>query len=234
MGNVISTFYDAVDHGYDKYYPKNKWLQPVFVSSALMASHIGIQLVLVDAKCAVVPTNSYNFFFLFSVAGNLGINLWVSFVQGLTMMRLLPRHQFGLVQSHLFPKYFFLTTAFSFGSLATYLGVKPYGTWKGDSLVLGGLLATSFLLSALNFTCFSRNAIKYNLRMHQIEKNAGEGITTIGKLMQDSKVQNDPEYVQVKNKFYRFHGYSLSANFITVASAVAQIYLLSRKTFFSF
>jgi hypothetical protein len=133
------------------------------------------------------------------------------------MMRLLPRHQFGLVQRHLFPKYFFLTTAFSFGSLSTYLGYKPVSTWKDESLILvinfindpnfdmsyhyhylsferkkGGLMATSFLLSSFNFTCFNVNSSKYNSKMHEIEKQAGEGITTIGKLMQESKVESDP------------------------------------------
>ena len=28
--------------------------------------------------------------------------------------------------------------------------------------------------------------------MHQIEKNAGEGLTTIGKLIQNSQIENDP------------------------------------------
>jgi hypothetical protein len=28
--------------------------------------------------------------------------------------------------------------------------------------------------------------------MHQIEKSAGEGITTVGKLLQESKVEQDP------------------------------------------
>ena len=53
-------------------------------------------------------------------------------------------------------------------------------------------MATSFLLSAFNFTCFNVNSIKYNAKMHEIEKQAGEGITTIGKMMQESKVESDP------------------------------------------
>jgi len=234
MGNAITRTYDIVDYTYDKYYPKHKWLQPVYVSSALMASHVGFQMIYSSTKCAVLPSNLYNFVFLFSTGANVGIQLWVSFLNGMTMIRLLPRHQFGLVQSHLFPKYFFLTTLFSFGSLSTFLGYNPIQGWKGDTLTIGSLLLGSFLLSVVNFTCFNIGSIKYNLKMHQIEKSAGEGITTVGKLMQESKVEQNPEYQEAKSKFYRFHSYSLGSNLVTFASSVATVYLLSTKKFFSF
>ena len=53
------------------------------------------------------------------------------------------------------------------------------------------LLGGSFLLSACNLTLFGRMSIRYNMQMHQIEKNAGEGLTTIGKLIQRNKLEND-------------------------------------------
>lgn len=63
---------------------------------------------------------------------------------------------------------------------------------KAFFLKKGSLLLGSFLLSVVNFTCFNIGSIKYNLKMHQIEKSAGEGITTVGKLMQESKVEQNP------------------------------------------
>ncbi len=90
--------------------------------------------------------------------------------------------------------------------------------------------------------------------MHQIEKNAGEGITTIGKLIQNAQCERDPvnikleaftysiifyelifnnqEYLKAKKKFYRFHGYSALSNMISLAATVGQFYLLSNKSFF--
>ena len=52
------------------------------------------------------------------------------------MMKLIPRHQFGLVQSHLFPKYLFLTSLFSFGSLLAFLKNNPMGSWNNDMTIL--------------------------------------------------------------------------------------------------
>ena len=34
--------------------------------------------------------------------------------------------------------------------------------------------------------------------MHQIEKNAGEGLTTVGKMIQDSKIEKDPVNLEKK------------------------------------
>lgn len=56
--------------------------------------------------------------------------------KGMTMIRLLPRHQFSLVQSHLFPKYFFLNSFFSFASFFTFLSLNPIGTWKDEICLL--------------------------------------------------------------------------------------------------
>lgn len=68
--------------------------------------------------------------------------------------------------------------------------------------------------------------------MHQIEKSAGEGITTVGKLIQESKVEGDPEYVEAKRKFYKFHGLSSLFNFANLISTVGQLYFLSERSLF--
>lgn len=108
------------------------------------------------------------------------------------MIRLLPRHQFGIVQSNLFPKFFFLTSTFSFCSLFSYLKVNPVSAWNGHKNYLGWLLGGSFALNIINLVWFNKKTIDYNLKMHQIEKNSGVGITIIGQLKQQSKVESDP------------------------------------------
>jgi hypothetical protein len=107
------------------------------------------------------------------------------------MMKVLPRHQFSLVQSHLYPKFFFLTTLFNFGSLSVFLKANPL-PWSDAKLPLALTLTSSFILNVINFTCFNPNAIKYNLKMHEIEKNTGDGLTTVGKLHVDSQCEKNP------------------------------------------
>ena len=45
------------------------------------------------------------------------------------MYRVLPRHTFGLVQSKLFSKYFFLGTVMSGVTCLTFFLVHPFGEW---------------------------------------------------------------------------------------------------------
>ena len=108
------------------------------------------------------------------------------------MIKILPRHQFGAVQASLFPKYFFLSSLCSFGSLYTFLRVNPVSSWKDETLVLGSLLTGSMAFNLVNFVWLNLKTIGFNLRMHQIEKNAGEGVTIIGQLKHQNKVESDP------------------------------------------
>jgi hypothetical protein len=173
------------------------------------------------------------------------------------MIRLLPRREFSLVQSHLFPKYFFLNSLFTYGSMLTFLKFNPIDTWKNDILLLVGLVFTdlikidthfnsylkknpkgylfgsSFLIGIVNFTFFNIKTIQYSSQMREIEKVTGED-NVIGKLQSVSKIENDPEYKRVKKNFLIFHGLSASTNLLSIASSVAQLYILSSRSFFSF
>lgn len=139
------------------------------------------------------------------------------------MIRLLPRREFSLVQSHLFPKYFFLTSFLNFASLLTFLKFNPTDTWKNDLFILviflklilkhvlkkiqrlnffitnfkqGCLFSGSFLTSILNFTYFNIKTIQYSSKMREIEKLTGDENNVIGKLQSDSKIENDPVIIR--------------------------------------
>jgi len=176
-------------------------------------------------------SNCDSFIYLFCLSSTLGLQIWVTFVAGLTMKKILPRHQFGEVQSNLFPRYFFLTTLNTFGSLSIYSKLYPITQWKNDQATLGYILAGSFILNALNSTYFSVKTVKNMQKMHEIEKRAGVGLTTVGKIMLESKIGNDPEYRDTTSKFNKFHGISMVANILSVAATVSHIYFLSYKQY---
>lgn len=116
----------------------SRYLQPVYFSSTLMTSYIALKFfakkALPESYLCPEPYNTLTF--LLCTGANLGIQLWVTFVSGTTMMRILPRHQNGLVQRHLFPKYMFLTSLFTFGSLSSFLNMKPSSSWTNDALTM--------------------------------------------------------------------------------------------------
>ena len=115
-----------------------RYVQPVYLSSTLMTSYIALKFFAKKAlpQNYLCPEPYNTLTFLLCTGANLGIQLWVTFISGTTMMRILPRHQVGLVQRHLFPKYMFLTSLFTFGSLSSYLNMKPSSSWTNDALTM--------------------------------------------------------------------------------------------------
>lgn len=97
-----------------------------------MSAKIGY---LLWTKQPIERTFQTNFIYLFSSSANLGMQLWKTFIAP-TSLSVLPRHMHGLNQSHLFPKYFFLSTLFSFGSLASFLKMYPMDGWKEETQTL--------------------------------------------------------------------------------------------------
>ena len=221
MGSAVSRSYDIFDNLYQSYYPKSNCLRPAYVSSALLVSKLGADLLWQSSKPVISERN--NFLFLTSTGITLGLQLWVTFFSGMTMIRILPRHEFTRVQSQLFPKYFFLTTLMSFLSFSTFVKMNPTSTWSNETLYLGLLIGGSFLLNLVNHAFLSIPTIKYNIEMHVIEKKNGLGEGVVGKLPSGTSLDNNPEYQRVKGNFYKYHGISALANFASFFATIAQI-----------
>jgi hypothetical protein len=124
----------SIQRAYDSYYPKHELLRPRNVATAAMLSKIAFDLISQrrEANCDCYT----KFWFLTGTGTTLGLQLWVSWFSGLTMMTILPRHQFGQVQAALFPKYFFLSSVSTFLAFTSFLQMKPLDTWKDESLIL--------------------------------------------------------------------------------------------------
>jgi hypothetical protein len=57
----------------------------------------------------------------------IGLQVFNTFVVGLTMFKNMPRQMFGTVQSKMFPRYFFLTSACNILLLGTLLAAPALG-----------------------------------------------------------------------------------------------------------
>lgn len=166
-----------------------RWFQPSILAPTLMGAHIAYLMM---SKEPIEKSVTNNFIYLFSSGATLGMQLWKSFIAP-TSFKVLPRHMHSLNQSQLFPKHFFLTTLFSYGSLMAYLKMNPFHLWThNETKYLGGILFAAFGLNALNGAFFGPKSVEYNMREHQIEKLAGEGITTVGSLPKGNSLESNP------------------------------------------
>ncbi|XP_058863156.1 uncharacterized protein LOC117409789 isoform X1 [Acipenser ruthenus] len=71
------------------------------------------------------PTDLVKITHLLILAGSWGMQLWVTFVSGFVLAAGVSRHTFGLVQSKLFPFYFYGVLVSSFLNLAVYAAYHP-------------------------------------------------------------------------------------------------------------
>jgi hypothetical protein len=82
------------------------------------------------------PTKLSNFVFIGSLGSQLGIQIWATFIAGLTTRKIVPRHLFGTLQNKLFSIYFSLNSALSFFSLSSFIAVHPVQTWNNNTLLM--------------------------------------------------------------------------------------------------
>ncbi|XP_066299926.1 transmembrane protein 205-like [Branchiostoma lanceolatum] len=112
-----------------KYWPTYSFAQPF---------HAMVLLAAISASFLLLPGQStgdergssgtlLKFLHLFSVCTHFGTQTWVTFVAGLTMFHNLPRHTFGHIQGHLFPKYFTMGSVLSLVAMVTYMYEHRHG-----------------------------------------------------------------------------------------------------------
>jgi len=230
MGNCLSTSYQNLDSCYQKNWPKATWLNPVYLTSGAM---LAVAACAMTKKKALPQTNFTRFVFLSTLGSTLGFQRW--FVLKDIARSVVSREQFETVSAFFLPKYFFIVSSTTCAALVVYLRTHPFSTWKDDTCLMGGLLAGSFVLNVVNYTCFSVNAAKYMKAVAQFEKGAPT-VNVLGKSVQDTKAITDPAYHETLKKSARFQCYTLGGHLLSLAATTAQFYLLASRNFnlFSF
>lgn len=167
-----------------------------------------------------------NAFHLGTFALNFGTQHWVSFIAGPTMIMTLPRHQFGKVQSKLFPNYFHLNTLTSASCLMAYLIKHPLEPMESVQLVQVCALGSNLCMSLLNLLVFGPKSTKTLLKRHELEVKAGVG-HEIGLNVDRTKLLKDPEYAALNKQFGRLHAASMICNFIIMGGNYIHLFSLA-------
>nr|XP_033779782.1 ras-related protein Rab-3D isoform X1 [Geotrypetes seraphini]XP_033779783.1 ras-related protein Rab-3D isoform X1 [Geotrypetes seraphini]XP_033779784.1 ras-related protein Rab-3D isoform X1 [Geotrypetes seraphini]XP_033779785.1 ras-related protein Rab-3D isoform X1 [Geotrypetes seraphini]XP_033779786.1 ras-related protein Rab-3D isoform X1 [Geotrypetes seraphini] len=122
------------------------------------------------------PTSLVKVAHLLFLSTAWGMQVWVTFVAGFVLIRGVSRHTFGLVQSKLFPFYFYAVLGCSFLNLALYAMYHLRELLSSGETLQISLFFVCMVLAAVNARWFSPTTSKVMLKMQEIEKEHGLGM----------------------------------------------------------
>ncbi|TRY97296.1 hypothetical protein DNTS_020588 [Danionella cerebrum] len=163
------------------------------------------------------PTNFVKVFHLLVISFTWGMQVWVSFISGFVLISQVSMHTFGLVQSKLFPFYFYSLLGGNAISLSVYAVYHPRELLDWHESIQMALFFVSVIMAALNTQWFGPAATENMLVMQEIEKEHGLG-SQVG--MNANKEgyaklrEQDPKYKEHRSTFYSYHGLSNLCNLI--------------------
>ncbi|KAL5704046.1 hypothetical protein ACHQM5_022522 [Ranunculus cassubicifolius] len=114
---------------------------------------------------------------LLGLATAYGISVWVTFVSSYVLAGALPRQQFGIVQSEIYPVYFGALVGSIGAALLAHVFRNPY--WGFNSLQTYNMFA-SLGLVLLNLLYFEPPASKVMFDKMKLEKEEGRGVALEG------------------------------------------------------
>ncbi|XP_068663129.1 uncharacterized protein [Aristolochia californica] len=151
---------------------------------------------------------------LLSFATAWGIGLWVTFIGGIIMFNNLPRHQFGNLQSKMFPAYFSTVSACGAISIAAFAYLHPWKTASSVERFQIGILLSSFAFNLTNLFVFTPMTVEIMRKRHKVEKEENIG-DEVGWTKNREAAKANPKLAAMNKKFGMIHGLSSLANIMS-------------------
>lgn len=163
------------------------------------------------------PTDVVKVLHLLAISFTWGMQVWVTFIAGFALVWQVTRHTFGLVQSKLFPVYFYCLIGSNAVSLALYAVYHPRELLDWHESLQMGLYFLALIMAGVNSQWFGPAATEVMFQMRKVEKEHGLG-DQIGLGSQKEAYaklkEQDPKYRACKGTFGRYHGLSSLCNLI--------------------
>ncbi|KAL5996340.1 hypothetical protein ACLOJK_026417 [Asimina triloba] len=181
-----------------------------------------------DGERSNTLTVSLKLAHLLSFATAWGAALWVTFIGGVIMFKNLPRHQFGNLQSKMFPAYFMTVGVSGAISVAVFGYLHPWKTASTSERYQLGFLLSSFAFNLTNLFVFTPMTIEIMKQRHKVEREEKIG-DEVGwtKNMEVAKV--NPKLAAMNKKFGMIHGLSSLANIMSFGSLAMHSWFLAGK-----
>ncbi|XP_078661409.1 transmembrane protein 205-like [Branchiostoma floridae x Branchiostoma belcheri] len=212
-----------------KYWPTYSFAQP-FHAMMLLAAIVASFLFFPGQGTGDEKGSSgtlVKFLHLFCVSAHFGTQVWVTFVAGLTMFHNLPRHTFGHIQGHLFPKYFTMGSVLGLVAMVTYMYEYHHGNLTTHQQVEFGILVAVFVSALLNAAFIGPISLDIMNQQYTIEKEHGHG-HEIG-THPAGKIQQDQKYQSVRKRFFMYHGISSLVNMVALVGNGVHVYYLASQ-----
>ncbi|XP_059437957.1 uncharacterized protein LOC132170850 [Corylus avellana] len=165
---------------------------------------------------------------LLSFSTAFGSALWVTFIGGIIMFKNLPRHQFGNLQSKMFPAYFSMVGVCCAISAGSFGYLHP---WKSSSTAEKyqlGFLLSSFAFNLANLFVFTPMTIEMMKQRHKVERESNIG-EEVGWTKNVEVAKVNPKLAAMNKKFGMIHGLSSLANIMAFGSLAMHSWYLAGK-----
>ncbi|KAL8527241.1 hypothetical protein ACS0TY_005211 [Phlomoides rotata] len=157
-----------------------------------------------------------------------GAALWVTFIGGIIMFKNLPRHQFGNLQSKMFPAYFSMVGVCCAVAVGSFGYLHPWKTSGATEKYQLGFLLAAFAFNLSNLIIFTPMTIEMMKQRHKIEReeNIGE---EVGWTKNKEVAKKNPKLAAMNKKFGMIHGLSSLANIFSFGSLAIHSWYLAGK-----
>ncbi|RVE47848.1 hypothetical protein evm_007479 [Chilo suppressalis] len=138
-----------------------------------------------------------------AVATHLGAQVWMTLISGIVLYFSLPRHEFGRVQTALFPVYYAFNASISLLAIVAYFKTQCITHFAATSWVQLALLVAVFCIEAHVRVCLVQPMLRAKHMKTQMEEVAGGG-QEVGRLVL-GELAHCPRYVRVLRTFRMYH-----------------------------
>ncbi|KMZ62667.1 Transmembrane protein [Zostera marina] len=165
---------------------------------------------------------------LLSFATSWGASLWVTFIGGIIMFKNLPRHQFGNLQSKMFPAYFLMVSTCAGVSIAAFAFLHPWKIASSTEKYQLGFLLCSFGFNLSNLIVFTPMTVEMMKKRHKIERELKIG-EEVGWTKNNETAKTNPVLANMNKRFGMVHGLSSLANIMSFGSLAMHSWYLASK-----
>ncbi|KPI95172.1 Transmembrane protein 205 [Papilio xuthus] len=169
--------------------------------------HISLALLVIAAWLLrpgpAASLRGWRALYVAAVATHLGAQIWMTLISGVVLYFSLPRHEFGRVQTVLFPVYYAFNAVVSLLAVLAYFRTQTLTHFQHTSWIQLALLLAVFSIEAYVRLRLVQPMLRAKHVKTQMEEAAGGG-QEVGRLVM-GELAHCPRYIRVLKTFRAYH-----------------------------